>query len=81
MRGRNGKPVAQARVYFTAAPGPFPDVAALSDKQGAFILPAATAPGVYRVACSADGYRTAEVEVTVKAGERASVELSLTPER
>lgn len=80
MRDRNGKPVAQARVYFTAAPGPFPDVAALSDTHGAVILPAAAA-GVYRVACSADGYGTAEVEVTVKAGERAAVELELSPER
>lgn len=72
-----GRPVLGARVYVTASPAPMPDVAILSGPEGEFIL-GAPAPGVYRVAASADGFRTAEAEIdTNNAGQ---VELRLQPE-
>lgn len=81
VRGRDGQPVAQARVYFTAAPGSFPDVAALTDDRGMFVLPAA-AEGAYSIACSADGFATVEADVVVsRLGPRQAIlELVLDPE-
>ena len=71
-----GVPVAQARVYITRAPGPVPDVAALSGADGRFTIAAAHA-GVYEIACSTDtqGSAAATVQVGAKAG--AAVELRL----
>lgn len=58
----DGRPVLGARVYVTASPAPMPDVAILSGPNGEFAI-GAGAPGVYRLAASADGYRTAEAEI------------------
>jgi uncharacterized GH25 family protein len=58
----DGRPVLGARVYVTASPAPIPDVAILSGPDGEFVL-GADAPGIYRLAASADGYRTAEAEI------------------
>lgn len=57
----DGNPFPGARVYVTAAPAPVPDIAILSGPDGAFTL-GARAPGMYRIAASADGFRTAEAE-------------------
>ena len=43
-----GRPVAQARVYFTASPGPTPDIAALTGSDGTFRMNAPRA-GRYRI--------------------------------
>ena len=71
-----GTPVAQARVYVTRAPGPVPDVAALSGADGRFTI-AAAHTGLYTIACSTDtqGSAAATVQVGAKAG--AAVELRL----
>jgi hypothetical protein len=62
-----GQPVAQARVYFASAPGPVPDVAALTGADGRFEL-AARGRGVYEVACSTDTQGSAQVRVELGAG-------------
>jgi Carboxypeptidase regulatory-like domain len=70
-----GRPVAGARVYLVGAPGPVPDVAALTGADGRFVLGAARA-GRYEVACSSDagGVASASVEVGARG---AAVELRL----
>lgn len=71
-----GAPVAQARVYITHAPGPVPDVAALSGADGRFTI-AAARPGVYEIACSTDTQGSAAATVRVGAKSGAAVELRL----
>lgn len=76
VKDPSGKPVAGARVYFTAGPGGLPDIAGLTDAGGAFTL---TAPGAgdYQLACAAEGYATASVNVAVRSGEDARVTIVL----
>ena len=59
-----GRPVAQARVYFSAAPGSVPDIAALSGRDGRFQLNAPR-PGSYQVSASSDEHGSASVLVEV----------------
>ena len=59
-----GKAVGAARVSFASAPVAVPDIAALTDKQGAFTL-SAPVPGRYTVAVAADGFAAANAEVTL----------------
>jgi len=60
----SGKPVAQARVYFSAAPGSVPDIAELTGADGRFRLSAAR-PGRYQVSVSSDAHGSSSVEVDV----------------
>jgi hypothetical protein len=74
-----GHPVAQARVYFAQAPGPVPDVAALTGADGRFELAAGRA-GVYEVACSTDAQGSAQVRVELGAsGTVAELRLTVRP--
>jgi Carboxypeptidase regulatory-like domain len=66
-----GQPVAQARVYFVEAPGPVPDVAALTGVDGRFELAAGPA-GAYEVACSTDTQGSARVRVELGSGGAAA---------
>ena len=70
-----GRPVAQARVYVVKAPGPVPDVAALTGPDGRFALAAARA-GTYEIGCSTDRSGSASATVVVGAHD-AVVELRL----
>ena len=64
----SGRPVAGARVFFVAAPGPIPEVAALSDGGGRFAL-AAALPGHYRVSCMSDAAGSGAADVAVGSGD------------
>ena len=70
-----GQPVAGARVYLVGAPGPVPDVAALTGADGRFVFGAARA-GRYEVACSTDAGGSASASVEV-AARGAQLELRL----
>ncbi len=59
-----GRPVAQARVYSVTAPGPMPDIAALTDREGRFTL-AAPLPGRYEIGCTSDAHGSATVAAAV----------------
>lgn len=76
VRDASGAPVEDARVYFTDAPAPTPDVAALTGADGSFSL---TAPveGTYTLECSAEGF--AATRATVASRDVAGVELTLRP--
>ena len=60
-----GRAVAQARVYTVKAPGPIPDVAALTDAEGRFTI-AAPLPGAYEIGCTSDAHGSATVAVRVE---------------
>ncbi len=70
-----GHPVAQARVYVVKAPGPVPDVAAVTGEDGRFALAAARA-GTYEIGCSTESSGSATASVVVRA-QGAAVELRL----
>lgn len=53
VRGPDGRPVAGARVVVTAAPVPVPEIAAVTDAEGRFELPA-PAPGEYAFTAHAE---------------------------
>ena len=72
-----GKPVAQARVYFSSAPGPIPDIAAMTDSAGRFKL-SAPQPGTYEISARSEASNTGSARVIV-AGADATVEIRLKP--
>jgi hypothetical protein len=76
VRGPDGKPAANARVYFTAGPVALPEIAALTDSSGAFSL-TAPAPGEYVVEAAADELGTRSAKVKVKGGEPVRIDLQL----
>lgn len=59
-----GRPLAEAAVAIAAAPGPVPDIAALTGTDGRFAI-AAPEPGSYTVVATAPGGRTGRVTVHV----------------
>ena len=76
VRGPDGKPVSNARVYFTAGPVPLPEIAAVTDDRGAFSL-TAPAPGEYVVESAADEFGARSSKVKVKGGEPVRLDLKL----
>ena len=67
--------MAQARVHAVKAPGPMPDIAALTGRDGRFTI-AAPLPGGYEIGCTSDAHGSATVEVRVGDGP-AHVEIRL----
>lgn len=76
VRDPTGQPVPQARVYFTDGPVPLPEIAALTDRAGAFSL-TAPAPGTYRIECRVDGFASTAITVSVAGGRTIHQELRL----
>ena len=70
-----GQPVAQARVYFTASPGPTPDIAALTAADGTFRLNAPRT-GRYRIGATSDAHGSGEAEIDVDS-KAATLEIRL----
>lgn len=60
--------MAGARVLFTCAPAPLPDVAALTGEDGSFTLSAPTSGG-YELAVHADGFVPAFVRCELSAAD------------
>jgi hypothetical protein len=75
VRGPEGSPVAQARVFIAEGPVPVPDVAILTDDRGQFAL-AAPEPGTYRLTCSAEGFAQGSESVEA-GGQETHVEIRL----
>jgi Carboxypeptidase regulatory-like domain len=76
VRSPNGKPIANARVYFTAGPVPLPEIAALTDGSGAFSL-TAPVPGEYVIESAADEFSARSAKVRVKDSEQVRLDLEL----
>lgn len=62
----DGRPVVEAAVAVVAAPGPMPDIAALTDSDGRFAI-AAPMTGEYTIVASAPGSGSGRATVHVDA--------------
>jgi Carboxypeptidase regulatory-like domain len=71
-----GRAVPAARVWFAAGPVSLPDVAALTDNDGAFVL-SAPESGDYTISCVASGFAAASLRVSVASGQRVDVHVRL----
>ncbi|HEY7785271.1 MAG TPA: carboxypeptidase-like regulatory domain-containing protein [Pyrinomonadaceae bacterium] len=72
--------IADARVYFVASPGPLPDIAALTDSDGFFLLTVPDA-GNYKIRVSADGFAEKTVSVDIDRQKRVELDIELKPDR
>ena len=75
VRSPAGRPVADVRVFIVDGPGPFSDVAALSDSHGAFSL-SAPAEGTYTVMCVGENSEQARIQVSLPLRKPLQIELS-----
>jgi hypothetical protein len=71
-----GKPVSDARVYFTNAPVPLPDIALLTDSNGKFSL-SAPSTGIYTLECRVEGFAPTASTVTVTGNQEVQLEIRL----
>jgi hypothetical protein len=76
LRNPGGKPVADARVYFTDGPVPLPDIATLTDSDGTFSLSVPSA-GTYVIECNADGFAPKAVTVKVASGQKLHLDIQV----
>lgn len=76
VRSRAGLPLPEARVYYEDAPVPVPDIVALTDHDGRFLLTAPVA-GTYVLAVAMDGYETASIAVVVEREQSVLIDVAL----
>ena len=76
VRGPDGKPIPNARVYFTSGPVPLPEIAAMTDKSGEFSL-TAPAPGEYVIEAVTDKFGAQSSKAKVKGSKPVHLTLSL----
>ncbi|MDQ3770836.1 MAG: carboxypeptidase-like regulatory domain-containing protein [Actinomycetota bacterium] len=76
VRDNRGEAVTDARLFFSAGPEPYPDVAALSDEAGRFSL-SVLSTGTYTLQCVAEGFSPSETVVEVQE-VGAALEIELT---
>lgn len=76
VRGPDGTPIPNARVYFTSGPVPLPEIAAMTDSSGEFSL-TAPAPGEYVIEAVTDEFGPRSSTAKVKANKPVRLDLSL----
>lgn len=76
VRGPDGLPATQARVFFVNGPVPLPDIAMLTGADGKFTL-SAPAAGVYEIGIHADNCAPLTATVTISAGQDITLRLAL----
>jgi hypothetical protein len=72
----NGCAVPQARVYFMSGPVALPDIATLTNDEGAFTL-STPCEGTYQIGIATDNFAPASIVVVVKAGHDVKLKLNL----
>ena len=76
VRDPFGNPVPQARVGFVVGPVPLPDIAALTDNNGAFALSVPVA-GEYIVQVFSEEFSSKKVKIAVESNQEKHVEIFL----
>ena len=75
-----GNPVPEARVSFTSGPVSLPDIAALTDINGAFAL-TAPATGAYTIEVVSEKFAPKSVKIAVVGGQKEHIEIRLLEDR
>ncbi len=70
--------ISGARVFFSAGPGALPDIAALTNQEGEFSLPAPI-PGTYTIEFAADGFRETRDTLTIPGDSTSGLAVELEP--
>lgn len=76
VKDRNGNPVPQARVSFTAGPVALPDISALTDTKGSFTL-SAPVPGEYIIEVVSDEFVRKKEKITVESNQEKHIDITL----
>ena len=76
VRDNDGKPIADAQIYFTDSPVSLPDIAMLTDDNGAFTL-SVPSTGKYGIGCNAAGFATETETVTIGNKQEAQLNIRL----
>jgi hypothetical protein len=76
VRDNDGQPVADAQIYFTDSPVPLPDIAMLTDENGAFNL-SVPSTGEYGIGFNAPGFAIKTKRVTIKSGQETHLNIQL----
>ena len=77
--GPGGRPRVGIRVYFASAPGPEPEIAAVTDAQGGFVLMARHS-GEYEVAATDDAGRSVSRKITLDSDQVPDLSIEMTDE-
>jgi Carboxypeptidase regulatory-like domain len=76
VHDEQNKAIAMARVSFVHGPGSLPDIAALTDTRGAFMLSVGL-PGSYVLECMADGFQSSRIQVSLSSDLTAQITFRL----
>lgn len=76
VKDKNGNPVSQARVSFVAGPVPLPDIAALTNDDGKFVLSMPVA-GEYVIEVISDEFIKKSVKIKAESGSKKNIEVNL----
>lgn len=80
VHDERGKPIADARIYFSAGPVPFPEIVSLTNEDGSFLL-TAPLPGRYVVECVTEKFAPHSSVVTVAQSQTVYVDIELKSKR
>lgn len=80
VRDPEGRPAAQARVFFISSPVPLPDIAMLTGADGKFTLSVPVA-GSYEIGVNADNCAPLSTTVTATPGQDIALQIALQPAR
>lgn len=72
----DGKPLADAQIYFTESPMPLPDIAMLTDSDGKYSLSVPSA-GKYGIGYNAAGFASKKVTVTIGSEQNTTLDVQL----
>jgi len=76
VKDNSGNAISGARVSFISGPVPIPDIAALTDNNGSFVI-SAPVPGDYVIEVVSEQFIAKSVKVTVETNERKNIEINL----
>jgi hypothetical protein len=80
VKANNGNAISGARVFFITGPVPLPDIAALTNIDGTFVL-SAPVPGDYVIEVVSEGFVTKKVKISIEGNQQKHVEINLLTEQ
>jgi hypothetical protein len=76
VKDNNGNAISGARVSFISGPVPLPDIAALTDINGTFVL-SAPVPGDYVIEVVSEGFIIKKVKIAIESNQEKRIEINL----